>query len=75
MAELSEVGAAIVEQSAADARAQLSRANKSTLDFMLGAQKALLEEIAFAGNELLERTRTETHVSGGMIGPGRSLVI
>ena len=62
MAELSEQGAAIVEQSAADARAQLTRANKSALDFMMGAQKVLLEEIVFAGNELLERTRTETHL-------------
>jgi hypothetical protein len=62
MAELSEQSAAIVEQSAADARAQLTRANKSALAFMMGAQKVLLEEIVFAGNELLERTRTETHL-------------
>ena len=62
MAELFEQGAAIVEQSAADARARLTRANKSALDFMMGAQKVLLEEIVFAGNELFERTRTETHL-------------
>ena len=29
---------------------------------MMGAQKAMLEEMVFAGNEMLDRTRTETHL-------------
>jgi hypothetical protein len=62
MAELSEQGAAIVEQSAADAATRLTKVNKNALDFMMGAQKVLLEEMVFAGNELLERSRSETHL-------------
>ena len=62
MAELSEQGAEIVEQSADDATTQLTKANKHALDFMMGMQKVLLGEIVFAGNELLERSRTETHL-------------
>jgi hypothetical protein len=62
MAALSEPVAAMVEQSAADAAARLTKANKQTLDFMFGAQKIILEEIVFAGNEMLDRARTETHL-------------
>ena len=62
MAELSEQGAAIVEQSADDATIQLTKANKHALDFMMGMQKVLLGEMVFAGNEMLERSRTETHL-------------
>jgi len=29
---------------------------------MFGAQKILLEEIVFAGNEMFDRARTETHL-------------
>ena len=42
MLELSEPGAAIIEPSAADAAAQLTKANKNALDFMYGAQKVML---------------------------------
>jgi hypothetical protein len=63
MTELSERSAAIVEQSAADtATTRMTKANRNVLDFMLGAQKAMLEEIVFAGNEMLDRARTETHL-------------
>jgi hypothetical protein len=62
MGELSEQGAAIVEQATADAATQLTKANKRALDFMMGAQKVLLEEMVFAGNEMLERSRTEMHL-------------
>jgi hypothetical protein len=62
MTELSEPRAEIFEQSAADAATQLTKANKQALHFMTGAQKVLLEEMVFAGNEMLERTRTETHL-------------
>jgi len=62
MLELSESRAEIFEQSAADATTRLTKANKHALDLMTGAQKIMLEEMVFAGNELLERARTETHL-------------
>ncbi len=62
MTELSQPRAEIFEQSAADAAAKLTKANKNALDFMFGAQKALLEEMVFAGNEILDRARSETHL-------------
>jgi hypothetical protein len=62
MPVLSENDAAMVEQSAAEAATRLTAANKHALDFMMGAQKLLLEEMVFAGNELLERSRSETHL-------------
>jgi hypothetical protein len=62
MIELSEPRAEIFEQSAADAATQLTKANKYALNFMTGAQKVMLEEMVFAGNEMLERARTETHL-------------
>ena len=62
MLELPEPAAAVVEQSAIDATARLTKANKHALDFMMGAQKVMLEEMVFAGNEMLERARTETHL-------------
>jgi hypothetical protein len=62
MVELSEARDAIFEQSAADAKLKLAKANQHALDFMFGAQKVLLEEMVFAGNELLDRARTETHL-------------
>jgi len=62
MTELSGPRAEIFEQPVADAATQLTKANKHALDFLTGAQKVLLEEMVFAGNEILERTRTETHL-------------
>jgi hypothetical protein len=62
MMELSESRAEILEQSAADAATQLTKANKQALSFMSGTQKILLEEMVFASNEMLERARTETHL-------------
>ncbi len=62
MTKLSEQSAALVEQSVTDTATRLTKANKNALDFLMGAQKVMLEEIAFAGNEMLERTRTETHL-------------
>ena len=65
MAEISMLdtpAAAIDPLSAAEAAARFAKANKNTLEFMFGAQKLLLEEIVFAGNEMVDRTRTETHL-------------
>ncbi len=62
MTELAESRAEIAEQFSSEAASQLTKANKNALDFMCGAQKAILEEIVFAGNELLDRAQTETHL-------------
>ncbi len=62
MLELPEPAAAAVEESAADAAARLAKANKHALDFMMGAQKVMLEEIVFASNEILDRAKTEMHL-------------
>ena len=62
MMELSQPDVAIFEQSAAEARTRLAKANKNALDFMASAQKVMLEEMVFASNELLERARTEMHL-------------
>src|SRR3974377_549858 len=65
MAELSTVDtptAAIDPVNATDAAARFSSASKNALEFMFGAQMMLLEEIVFAGNEIVDRTRTETHL-------------
>lgn len=62
MPELLEPVAALVEQSATDAAARLTKTNKHAADFMMGVQKVMLEEIVFASNEFLDRTKTETHL-------------
>ena len=65
MAELSMLdtpAGAIDPLSAADAAARFTKANKNALEFMFGAQKMLLEELVFVGNEIVDRTRTETHL-------------
>lgn len=67
MPELSELVIPVMEPLAADAAARFTKANKSALDFMMGAQKVMFEEMVFAGNELLERARTETHLASEFI--------
>jgi len=62
MTKLSEQSAALVEQSVTDTATRLTKANKNALDFLMGAQKVMLEELVFTGNDMLERTRTETHL-------------
>jgi hypothetical protein len=59
MLEVYEPGAAIIEDSVAKTVARLTKTNNSALDFMFGAQKIVLEEIAFVSNEMFDRTRTE----------------
>jgi hypothetical protein len=46
----------------ANAEAEATKLNQSALEFMLGAQKMMFEEWVFLGGEMLERTRTETHL-------------
>ena len=67
MTQLSEQTAALVEQSVADTATRLTKVNKNALDFLMGAQKVMLEELVFAGNEMLERTRTETHLLSELV--------
>jgi hypothetical protein len=62
MLEFYEPGASIIEDSVAQTVARQTKTNKSALEFMIGAQKAILEEMAFASNEILDRVRTETHL-------------
>src|ERR1700674_5900893 len=59
MLEFYEPGAAIIEDSVAKTVARLTKTNNSALDFMFGAQKVMLEEIAFVSNEMFDRTRPE----------------
>jgi hypothetical protein len=67
MLEFYEPGAAIIEDSVAKAVARLSKTNKCALDFTFRAQKSMLEELIFAGNEILDRARTETHLSSEFV--------
>jgi hypothetical protein len=62
MSELPEPRAAIGEQPAADAATRLAMANKRAMDFMFGVQRVVLEEIVFAGTEMLDRAQTEMHL-------------
>lgn len=62
MLEFYEPGAAIVEQSMANAVTRLTKTNRNALGFMFGAQKVLLDEMVFAGSEIIDRTRTEMHL-------------
>jgi hypothetical protein len=67
MTALPEPAAPLVEQSAADAAARMVGASTKAMDFMFGAQKIILEEIVFAGKELLDRARTETHLLSELV--------
>ena len=62
MSELSEQAASGPTPAVANAEAEATRLNQSALEFMLGAQKMMFEELVFFGDEMLERTRTETHL-------------
>ena len=62
MPELSVADASIAGPSIADISARVEQSNKHALDLVVGAQRILLEEFVFAGNEILDRARTETHL-------------
>ena len=49
-------------QPVANAEAEATKLNQGALEFMLGAQKMIFEELVFLGDEMLERTRTEMHL-------------
>ena len=62
MSELSERVAVGSFPAVADGEAEATKPNQGALEFMLGAQRILFEEMVFFGGEMLERTRTETHL-------------
>jgi hypothetical protein len=67
MLEFYEPGAAIIEDTVAKALTRLTKTNKCALNFIFGAQEAMLEEMIFVSNELIDRTRTETHLFGEFV--------
>jgi hypothetical protein len=62
MSGLSERAASGSFPSIENAEAEATRLNQGALEFMLGAQKMMFEELVFLGDEMLERTRTEMHL-------------
>jgi hypothetical protein len=62
MSDLSERIASDSSPAVANAEAEATKLNQSALEFMLGAQKILFEEMVFFGDEMMERTRTEAHL-------------
>jgi|SRR4029077_11070732 hypothetical protein len=57
MPELSDAGPATPE-----AESGINKANQRAAGFVFGAQKLMLEELVFAGNEFMERAQTEMHL-------------
>lgn len=62
MLEFHDPGAATMEESVANAASSATKASKRALDFVFGAQKAFLEQMVFAANEVLDRACTEMHL-------------
>ena len=62
MRDVSEQGSASHEPLATDAASQLAKANKYAFSLWAGSQTVLLDEMMFAGNEMLERTMAETRI-------------
>jgi hypothetical protein len=62
MSDLSEQNSATNEPLASDAASQLTKANKYAFSLWAGSQNVLLDEMMFAGNELLERAIAETRI-------------
>ena len=62
MSELSARAASSSHPEIANAEAEATKLNQGALEFMLGAQKMMFEEMVFLGDQMLERTRTEMHL-------------
>ena len=62
MTRMSARDAFSIYQPVENAEAQAVELNQSALEFVLGAQIMMLEELAFFSDEMLERTRTEMHL-------------
>jgi hypothetical protein len=67
MPELSNAGTASPEHAGTRPDSQLTKANALAAGFMFGAQKLMLEEMVFAGNEILDRAQTEMHLLSELI--------
>jgi len=62
MTGVSEQSSVTNEPLATDAASQLTKASKYAFSLWVGSQKVLLDEMMFAGNELLERSIAETRI-------------
>jgi hypothetical protein len=62
MPALSKVDTAAIAQTATEAETQMTKANALAASFLFGAQKLMLEEFVFTGNEILDRAQTEMHM-------------
>jgi hypothetical protein len=62
MTELSEAHAEMAERSATDVAANLAHADRRVMNVVFGAQRLMLDELVFVSSEMLDRTRTETHL-------------
>src|SRR3954471_9960548 len=60
--DLSEASTAIPESAPVQAGGQMAEANQRVANFVFGAQRLMLEELVFAGNEMLDRAKTEMHL-------------
>ncbi|MDI1267261.1 MAG: hypothetical protein PS018_28770 [bacterium] len=68
MPEHSEtVAVTAVEEVATGAQARIAKANEQAAGFLFGAQKLMLEELVFAGNEFAERAQTEMHLLSELV--------
>ena len=56
------VAATAVEQATAETQTRIAKASERAAGFLFGAQKLMLEEFVFLGNEFLDRTQTEMHL-------------
>ena len=62
MSDVSEQSSATNEPLATDADSQLAKANKYGFSLWAGSQKVLLDEMMFAGNEIVKRALEETRI-------------
>ena len=57
MPELSDAGTATVEQAT-----QMAKVNQRAAGFVFSVQKLMLEDLVFAGDEIMERAQTRGHL-------------
>ena len=62
MTKLSLMRLETIEQPVAYATDKLAKSNERAVDVLFGAQRLVLDELLFAGNEMLSRATTETHL-------------
>lgn len=62
LAKPTEVTSSVSSPNAENGEAEAKKLNEAALEFMIGAQKMMFEELVFLGDELLERVRTETNL-------------